>query len=86
MTRFQPDCRRLVDRLADLVSGGLPPGDQRAGEAHLAACPACRRYLSTYLEAIRLAKAAFSRETIASSAGPAWPCGAAATPARAGRP
>jgi anti-sigma factor RsiW len=38
------DCRRTADRLTLYVDGELPPPEHGAVEAHLAACPDCRRH------------------------------------------
>lgn len=38
------DCARFLDDYSDFRDGFLAPGEIRAFEAHLAACPSCARY------------------------------------------
>ncbi|GAA3218133.1 hypothetical protein GCM10017691_00720 [Pseudonocardia petroleophila] len=45
MTPRDVACIELVELLTDYLEGALPPADVAAVEAHLAQCPACRRYL-----------------------------------------
>lgn len=63
-------CRELVDFLHDHLEGRLAPDEQAAFDAHLAACAACRAYLRTYADTIRLAKDAFCDPTDAPPAEP----------------
>jgi anti-sigma factor RsiW len=60
-------CRELDDFLADYVAKALPREVESEFERHLAVCPPCVDYLSTYRETVRLGKAAYekSEETIA---------------------
>ncbi len=39
------ECRRLHPRLVELADGTLPDAERSAVEAHVAACPDCRREL-----------------------------------------
>jgi anti-sigma factor RsiW len=52
-------CRELVDFFHDHLESRLAPDAQAAFDVHLAACTACRAYLRTYADTIRLAKDAF---------------------------
>jgi anti-sigma factor RsiW len=47
--------------LDDYVSGSLPRHRRRSFDVHLAECPGCRTYLSTYVETIRLARASLRK-------------------------
>jgi anti-sigma factor RsiW len=38
-------CREAVELVTDYLEGALPAKDRARFEAHLAACPHCRRYL-----------------------------------------
>lgn len=51
-------CREFVAFLHDYVEGGLPPERRAAFENHLAACPSCAAYLSTYRAAIQMGREA----------------------------
>ncbi len=52
-------CREFVEFLADYLAGKLP-GDQTGRfDRHLAGCPACATYASTYEDTIRLGRDAF---------------------------
>jgi anti-sigma factor RsiW len=42
------DCRRLVELLHDFVSGDLPPEEFATLQAHIAECPPCEVYVTTY--------------------------------------
>jgi anti-sigma factor RsiW len=53
-------CRELIDFLGQHLDGELSPGEQAEFDRHLAVCPACRSYLESYRETIRLGKAACS--------------------------
>jgi len=59
MMRPQLTCRDFVEFLAEYLSGDLPAEQRAAFDAHLASCPSCVSYSKTYLEAMRVAKAAF---------------------------
>lgn len=52
-------CREFVEFLDDYFSRSLPAEQRAAFDAHLASCPSCVNYSKTYLEALRVAKAAF---------------------------
>lgn len=49
-------CRELIDFLMSYVDGELPPEQRAEFDRHLDACAACRRYLDSYRQTIRLAK------------------------------
>lgn len=51
-------CREFTAFLADYLAGELPDLQREQFHAHLAACPSCVAYMSTYQEAIRLGRAA----------------------------
>lgn len=59
MMRPELTCRDFVAFLDDYLSGGLSSGQRAAFDAHMAQCPSCVNYSRTYLEALRVAKAAF---------------------------
>jgi len=50
-------CKEIIDALMEYLDGGLTPGQRAEFDRHLAVCPACRDYLRTYGETIRLGKA-----------------------------
>lgn len=50
-------CRELIDVLMEYLDGGLPAEQRRVLERHLSVCSACRDYLHTYEEAIRMGRA-----------------------------
>ena len=51
-------CRELIEFLHDYLSGELPEAERVEFERHLGLCVACRNYLQTYEQTIRLGKAA----------------------------
>ena len=51
-------CREFVEFLADYLSGELSPVQLAAVNAHLAQCPSCASYMTTYLEVMKLGRAA----------------------------
>lgn len=53
-------CREVLDFLDDYVDGALPEDRRLLFGQHLAACAACREYLSQYVDTIRLGRLAFS--------------------------
>jgi anti-sigma factor RsiW len=53
-------CKQLIDFIVDYVSGELPPAERHEFERHLAVCPPCVAYLSTYRETIRLGRDSMS--------------------------
>jgi hypothetical protein len=52
-------CRQFVDFLDDYLSRVLPEPARTAFDAHLAACPACVAYLTSYQATLELEKVAF---------------------------
>ncbi len=48
-----------MEFLDDYLSGGLSAAQRAAFDSHLARCPSCVSYSKTYLEAQRVARAAF---------------------------
>ena len=52
-------CRTFVEFLLDYQSGTLPDGQRDEFDLHLAACTACVNYMNSYMETIRLGKAAY---------------------------
>lgn len=52
-------CRELIAFIHDYLEGGLPETERARFEEHLAVCPACVAYLSSYEDTVRLAKAAY---------------------------
>ena len=53
-------CREVLDFLDDYVEGTLSEDRRRRFAQHLAACEACRGYLSQYADTIRLGRRAYS--------------------------
>lgn len=53
-------CREFADFIADYLAGELSPPVRTAFDHHLTVCPNCRRYLTSYAEAVKLGKAAFA--------------------------
>lgn len=51
-------CRDLVDFLMAYLDGDLPEDQRARFETHLSVCPACVVYMNTYIETVRLGKAA----------------------------
>lgn len=52
-------CRQFVEFLLEYITGGLAQAQREEFESHLAACTACVTYMNTYLETIKLGRAAF---------------------------
>ena len=52
-------CRELDQFLLDYTSGELPPDQRAEVDRHLAACPACVRYLEQYRATIAMGQSAF---------------------------
>jgi anti-sigma factor RsiW len=52
-------CRHFTEFLMDFLSGALRPAEQALFESHLSICPACRSYLHSYRETVRLGRQAF---------------------------
>jgi predicted anti-sigma-YlaC factor YlaD len=48
-------CRELVGFPIDYLENVLPTGQRAAFERHLRVCPACRNYLNSYRQSIRIA-------------------------------
>ncbi len=51
-------CRELVDFIMDYLNGELPEGERSEFEVHLAECPQCVAYLSSYRQTVKIARAA----------------------------
>ncbi|MCG3127096.1 MAG: hypothetical protein CHACPFDD_01954 [Phycisphaerae bacterium] len=51
------NCRDVIEFLDDYVGGVQPATVRHEFDAHLAECPACVDYLTTYRETIRLCRA-----------------------------
>lgn len=51
-------CRECVDFLCDYLEGTLPAEASAEFQRHMDLCGACKDYLATYAEAIRLSKLA----------------------------
>lgn len=49
-------CREIADFLMQYIDGELPRQLRTTFEMHLAECPACRAYLKSYEQTIRLAR------------------------------
>ena len=53
-------CRELVDFLMAYLDGELGADRRGLFEEHLRECPACREYLRTYVDTVRLGRAVFT--------------------------
>jgi anti-sigma factor RsiW len=53
-------CREVTDFLLEYLSGELPAAQRKVFDEHLAECPDCVTYLTTYQQTIQLEKAAFA--------------------------
>ena len=53
-------CRELIAFIHDYLEGELPEAERARFEEHLAVCPSCVAYLSSYEDTVRLAKTAYS--------------------------
>ncbi len=51
-------CRQLIDFIASYLDQKLPEGERAEFERHLAVCPSCQAYLSTYRQTVALTRAA----------------------------
>lgn len=61
-------CRWFIDVYSDRRDGHLDPDDQRRAEAHLDACPSCRRYdrvIRTGISVLRAEEGGFIDHTVA---------------------
>ena len=47
-------CRDLIDFLMDYLDGDLQDAARREFDDHLRRCPACRTYLQSYRETVKL--------------------------------
>jgi anti-sigma factor RsiW len=55
-------CREFVGFLADYLGGDLGPRRRAAFDAHLAHCPSCVSYMTTYRRAMKLVVTASAGE------------------------
>lgn len=53
-------CRQLIDFIGAYLDGDLPDEERAEFERHLAVCPSCVAYLSTYRKTVTLAQLAGS--------------------------
>ena len=53
-------CRELITFLMQYLAGELPPPEHTEFDRHLGDCQACRAYLATYQETIRMEQRAFT--------------------------
>ncbi len=53
-------CREIAEFLMQYIDGELPRQQRTTFEMHLAECPACRVYLKSYEQTIRLARSGSS--------------------------
>lgn len=51
-------CRELIGTLMDYVDGDLEAERRQSFDAHLDECGACLSYLGTYLETLKMSRAA----------------------------
>jgi len=51
-------CRELTGFLSDYLDGELPAAARTTFEGHLAVCGACRAYLASFAQAVRLGRSA----------------------------
>lgn len=59
---IMPTCKEVVDVLTEYVEGDLPEADRSGLERHLADCPMCRAFLSTYRASSALARESLRAE------------------------
>jgi anti-sigma factor RsiW len=52
-------CRECADFIMEYLSGGLSAEVRTRFEEHLARCANCRRYLTSYEQAVKLARHAY---------------------------
>jgi len=52
-------CREVTDFLVGYLDGSLPGESRTVFEQHLAGCPQCREYLSSYQTTIALGRSAY---------------------------
>jgi len=52
------NCRQLVDFLMAYLDGELPEDQRARFERHLSLCPACVVYMNSYIETVKMGKAA----------------------------
>jgi anti-sigma factor RsiW len=64
----QLTCREVIELLAGYLDHALDGAEQQAFEHHLARCDECVRYLRSYEETVRLARAAFDGPDVAADA------------------
>ena len=67
MTARTLTCRELIEYLARYLDDELPAGERADFDAHLAICPACVDYLTSYRETIRIGKLACQPDEPASN-------------------
>lgn len=53
-------CREFAEFLIDYTSGEVSEQERFAFDAHLAVCPDCVAYIKTYLQTVKMGKAAFA--------------------------
>jgi predicted anti-sigma-YlaC factor YlaD len=63
-------CKQLIEFLSAYLDGELSVAERAVFDGHLAICEACRDYLTTYQEAIALAKSANQTDEAALPAPP----------------
>jgi anti-sigma factor RsiW len=51
-------CRQAVELLSDYLDGALPQNAHQGLQSHLAECENCRHYSHSFVQTIRLARAA----------------------------
>jgi anti-sigma factor RsiW len=45
-------CREAVEAITDYLEGGMPAGERKRFEAHVAGCPGCAVYLAQMRQTI----------------------------------
>lgn len=58
MPQEKISCRGFVELVGAYRDGGLPANQARAFESHLARCPKCREYLTSYQATVSLTRRA----------------------------
>ena len=59
-------CLEALEELSEYLAGELPPQQRARLDEHLAECVACRDYLRSFEQTIRLGKAAWQESELAS--------------------
>jgi hypothetical protein len=62
LRRCPVTCKEVISFLMDYLSGELPVRQRMTFKVHLLLCKACRTYLQTYQQTVRLEKDAYAED------------------------